>query len=229
MINTHIGKYIKIVIGLIGIVGLFFVLKDYISKGNRVKELTTSLSIKDATIKALAPYKDKYGDLHQVYEETKISYSTAMAVMGDSIKHLADRDKIKPKQLTGHIGIGVEKKGIIAINCDSVVKAQSKLRLPGDTTENITYVPYREDIHLNIDKYWKRKWFAGHKHNYQDIWSEDNGVKVYSVQQYDLGYEYSPFSLAITAGMSIEQNPRGVLVVGIAYSPKFLRFKKRNK
>lgn len=223
------SKYLKIFIAIAIFLGFLFLLKDYISKGNKIKDMVTSISIKDATIKTLIPYKDAYGNLHTVFEKQTISYTAAITVMGDSVKHLAARLKVKPKQLSGHLGVGIEKNGFIPVNCDSIVKAHSKLRLPGDTTELITYIPYREDIHLNIDKYWKKKWFAGHKHNYQDIWSEDNGVKVYSVQQYDIGYEYSPFSIAITTGVSIEEKPRGVLVVGIAYSPNFLRFKKRNR
>ena len=221
-------KIIKTVVVLALLIIAFFFAKEYVNRGVAISQLSTSLRF---TTDSAKKFKDLYGITHNILEATTINSRVAAQLKDSTIADQARRLKIKPNQITSHLSFNASKEGYVKINVDSLVKAIKKDKLPGDTTHDYAYIPYREDIDLKINQYWKRKWFAGNKKKYIDIYSLDNNVEVYNFKQMYVGDEYGPFAVSFFAGFGlVNMRPvefGGVAGIGLSYTPNFMRFKKR--
>lgn len=182
-------------------------------------------------------YRDAYGREHLRADAAVIDRRNADRFLRGIIDSQAKALHIKPKQIVQHTDIGVARSGYVQFTVDeldSIVMAAQRERnshgaVKGDAVKfknKYVYIPYADSIDLKINKYWKRNWFLGNKKWFVDVYSEDTAVKVYKYRNVAIADEYGPFAISLTGGVTVP-NLRPVMVVGISYTPNFLRFKKR--
>ena len=178
-------------------------------------------------------YKDLYSSEHARIQVLKLNHDAAELLMKGTIDSQAKRLQVKPKQITEHSDVGVSKNGYIEFTMDELdsiiakYKVEQNSKLPGVKYRNkMVYIPYADSIDLKLNKFWKRSWFLGNKKWYVDVYSEDTAVKVYKFKNVAIADEYGPFAISLTGGVTVP-NLKPVLVVGVSYTPNFLRFKKR--
>lgn len=184
-------------------------------------------------------YRDMYGAEHIIREQNRLNHAAAEVLYKQTIADQAKRLGIRPKQLTEHTSVALTKSGTIEMTVEELDRliAETQRKRVHDTTDTgsaLVYIPYTADIDLKLNKFWKRNRFLFWKHgtflqakkHYVDVYSEDQGVKIYDFQNVHIADEYGPFALSLTVGATLP-NLKPVAVVGLSYTPKFLRFKKR--
>lgn len=208
----------------------FFAVKWANNNAVTLSNLQTALQAERSTA---ARYKDQYGAEHAMLLETQVDARTARIRYDSLIKATAKRVGVKPKQIAGVASLTASKQYTVPFNIDSFLKTLPK-RQPGDTSPRIVYLPVNCSIDINYAKYWQRSrflfWsngtFLQNKKWFVDVYGNDADTRIDYFKQLHIADEYGPFALSFTVGVSIP-NLKPVAVVGLSYTPKFLRFKKR--
>lgn len=184
------------------------------------------------TVDTAKHYKDPYGAEHSRVELHNVTPEMLATIVGAKLDSQAKRIGVPRKNITRHTEMQVHQVGEINFTLTQLDSLTAELlhRRGTDTVNNtITVsVPYSVDADLQINDIRKRKWFGASWRNYVDVYSEDEGVKIYKFSSYATGTRYSSFGGSLTAGLVL---PTGQLaiVAGISWSPDFLRFKRRRK
>lgn len=223
-------KMLPVAVAILAIVFLFLAVKRFNSTSVTLHNLQAALQAEKSTA---ARYKDQYGAEHAMLLETQVDARTSRIRYDSLIKATAKRVGVKPKQIAGVASFTATKTYGIPFNVDSFLKTLPK-REPGDTTPRLIYLPANCSIDINYAKYWHRSrflfWkngtFLQNKKWYVDVYGNDAETKIDYFKQLHIADEYSPFALSLTVGVSVP-NLNPVAVVGLSYTPKFLRFKKR--
>lgn len=171
-------------------------------------------------------YKDQYGITHNVLQVTNENFRVAKLANDSLLRSTAKRAGIKTKQIGDISSFTATKEGYRTFDVDSFLATLPK-RSPDDTSHRIVNIPTDCNIDIKYNKYWHRSWFLGHKKWFVDVYSDDKSVKITNLKALHISDEYSPISLGVTVGISVP-NWQPALVVGICYTPNFLRFKRRN-
>lgn len=216
-------KLYLIIIAVILASGAFLYVKFANTNRVAILDLQRALSTEKQTAKK---YKDQYGVEHAMLLQSRYSEKAGWIKYDSLLTAVAKRTGTKPNNITEVTAFEATKEGVREFDVDSFL---ATLPVPaiGDTTHRIAYIPIDCNIKLNYIKYWHRSWFLGNKKWFVDVYSDDKSVKINNLKSIHIADEYSPFALSVTAGVTIP-NFRPVAVIGLSYTPNFLRFKKRN-
>lgn len=215
---------------LLAALAVFLVVRKFNSTSITLHNLQAALQAEKSTA---ARYKDQYGAEHAMLLETQVDERTARIRYDSLIKATAKRVGVKPKQIAGVASLTASKQYAVPFNIDSFLATLPK-RKPGDTSPRIVYLPVNCSIDINYAKYWQRSrflfWsngtFLQNKKWFVDVYGNDADTRIDYFKQLHIADEYGPFALSFTVGVSVP-NLKPVAVVGLSYTPKFLRFKKR--
>lgn len=98
---------------------------------------------------------------------------------------------------------------------------------------SLTYNPENDslwldyDIHLNIAKYTKRKWFLGEKQHFIDVWADDPRVKIQGLKTFTIAQELPrrwSFGLHGGYGVTLNDPFRFAPYIGAGISYNLIHF-----
>lgn len=217
------SKLIAIILILLSVLFARFFYAKYKNQVEAYHQLFAELKGEKGTSKY---YKDQYGITHNVLQVTNENFRVTKLVNDSLIRSVASRSGVKPKHVGDISSFTATKEGYRTFDVDSFLATLPK-RSPDDTSHRIVSIPTDCNIDIKYNKYWHRSWFLGHKKWFVDVYSDDKSVKITNLKALHISDEYSLISIGVTVGISVP-NWQPTLVVGLCYTPNFLRFKRRN-
>lgn len=218
-----------LIVGLL--ILIFFMFKSVNNKDATINILSNYLkSSRDST----RTFVDKYGITHNILEVQNLNHNASNVLKDSTINSLAERVKVKPKQITKYVPFKVTKDGVIEFTVEQLDSLIAKTQKEKGDTNAIISIPFETSISVNYLEYWNRPrflfWkngiFLQNKRNYVDIFSTEDSVKTDIYKAISIGDKYSSFGGSVTVGFTIP-NAKPVLVVGLSWQPNFFRFKRK--